>query len=1059
LNLICFIRGLKSIFLRINKQGYGFFVFVWCSLTLIGALPGTVPLAQAQPDHMKRALLSEEKKWLKTHSRWRLGVDPSWPPVEMIGDDGIYTGMAADYIRLVAKHLGVTIDVLPGLSWGEVIDKSKKGDVDVLPAVAHTFERSAYLNFSDVYIDIPLVIIVRADRRNIDSIDDLSGKTVSVVESYPIQEWLAKDHPRISLQPYRNVSYALDAVVFGQADAYIGDIASAGYIIDRLNIVSLKVAANTRYTFPERIGVRKDWPELISILNKTLAAITTSEHEQIKAKWIKIVYRYDFGQMFKDIIPFIIGVVVTGLLGVNLLLRREIKHRKKKEAALRLAEQRLKDIVYCSVDWVWEVDAQGRYTYVSDTVMPILGYSPLELIGKTPFDMMPEVESARIAPVFYALAADKKPIKDLENCNIAKDGRIVHLLTSGVPVLDDKGNLVGYRGVDKDVSVRKRTESALAASEGRFKDLFDTITSGVAIYEVKNDGSFGKDYIIRDFNKAALLWEKSEKEDVIGKSLLDLRPNIDDFGIVPVFRKVWQTGVPAYYPAKIYSDEKFSNWYENRVYRLPTGEIVAVFNDVTSLKKTEEELRLSLDWLGLSQRASNAGLWNWDMLSGKLTWSDEFYMLFGLDPRAGASFDIWLNVLHADDRESAMEKINSSIKEHASLENEYRIILPGATVRWIRAVGKTFYSESGEPRRMCGICIDITEQKRIGEALMESREYLNALINTIADPIFVKDRQHRFVLVNDAFCQLTGRLLEEQIGKTDYDFFPREQVDVFLQYDEKVFSTGQPSMNEETITGADGHVRTIVTKKSLYEDKSGNKYIVGIIRDITYMKDLEQKERLAQLGRLVADMAHEISNPLMIISGNAQLSLMEDLGSGKVKENLELIMKESQRAKEIIQRLLKFSKPSKGESREIDINKIVEAVSGIIEHQFSLSNVTINKVLAQGLPLVMVDEYQMHEVLMNLLNNAKDALPSGGTIEVRTSSDQSGVRIDVKDNGSGMSEEVRAKIFEPFFTTKDKGTGLGLSICYSIIRAHNGELKVESHVGKGTVFSIILPGG
>jgi two-component system sporulation sensor kinase C len=109
--------------------------------------------------------------------------------------------------------------------------------------------------------------------------------------------------------------------------------------------------------------------------------------------------------------------------------------------------------------------------------------------------------------------------------------------------------------------------------------------------------------------------------------------------------------------------------------------------------------------------------------------------------------------------------------------------------------------------------------------------------------------------------------------------------------------------------------------------------------------------------------------------------------------------------------------------------------------------------------VVKIDEQQMHEVLMNLFNNAKDAMPGGGAIEIRTSCDQNKVKIAVKDSGCGMTEEVRSKIFEPFFTTKEKGTGLGLSICYSIIRTHNGELKAESQVGKGTIFSIILPGG
>jgi len=126
-----------------------------------------------------------------------------------------------------------------------------------------------------------------------------------VVESYPIQEWLAKDHPDIIRYPSRDVSYALDAVAFGQVDAYIGDIASASYIIKRLNITGLKVAANTQYLFAERIGVRKDWPELIPILNKVFATITKQEHDEIQSKWITFSYKNDFRQMLRESAPFI----------------------------------------------------------------------------------------------------------------------------------------------------------------------------------------------------------------------------------------------------------------------------------------------------------------------------------------------------------------------------------------------------------------------------------------------------------------------------------------------------------------------------------------------------------------------------------------------------------------------------------------------------------------------------------------------------------------------------------------------------------------------------------
>ena len=135
---------------------------------------------------------------------------------------------------------------------------------------------------------------------------------------------------------------------------------------------------------------------------------------------------------------------------------------------------------------------------------------------------------------------------------------------------------------------------------------------------------------------------------------------------------------------------------------------------------------------------------------------------------------------------------------------------------------------------------DITERKKGEEALLESREYLNKIINCIGDPVFVKDSEHSFVLVNNAESALVGRPPEELLGKTDYDFFPKEQVDIFWKQDDLVLETGEENTNEEMITDAKGYTRTIVTKKTLYRDKSGERFIVGVIRDITDRKQVEQ---------------------------------------------------------------------------------------------------------------------------------------------------------------------------------------------------------------------------
>ncbi|MFH1791840.1 MAG: ATP-binding protein, partial [Candidatus Omnitrophota bacterium] len=220
---------------------------------------------------------------------------------------------------------------------------------------------------------------------------------------------------------------------------------------------------------------------------------------------------------------------------------------------------------------------------------------------------------------------------------------------------------------------------------------------------------------------------------------------------------------------------------------------------------------------------------------------------------------------------------------------------------------------------------------------------------------------------------------------------------------------------------------------------------------------LIQSEKLASLGKLLSEVAHEVNNPLMVISGRAQLSLMDDHCNKELEDNLRIISDQCQRAKDIIQRLLLFTKPSIEEVKETDINGAVEFVIKLLEHQYMLSNIKIRRDYVLPPPIIEIDEKRLQEALVNIVKNAGEAMPEGGAITVKTSVDKDNVRISVKDTGMGIPLENINKLFDPFFTTKKDGTGPGLSVCYGIIKAFKGDLKYESKPGKGTTAVIVLP--
>ncbi len=222
---------------------------------------------------------------------------------------------------------------------------------------------------------------------------------------------------------------------------------------------------------------------------------------------------------------------------------------------------------------------------------------------------------------------------------------------------------------------------------------------------------------------------------------------------------------------------------------------------------------------------------------------------------------------------------------------------------------------------------------------------------------------------------------------------------------------------------------------------------------------LVQSEKMAAFGQLGAGIAHEVKNPLAGILGYAQLALRKVDKESPLAKQLKVIEKETKRCKTIIENLLKFSRQEKTEKIPTNLNLVVEDAVAIVDHQLTLHKVKIEKQLAASLPVIGGNANQLQQVLMNLMINAQQAMPKGGTVSIETCLQEAQAVVSVRDTGPGMSLDVQKKIFEPFFTTKPvgKGTGLGLSVSYGIVKDHYGEILLESEEGKGSVFTLSFP--
>jgi PAS domain S-box-containing protein len=256
-------------------------------------------------------------------------------------------------------------------------------------------------------------------------------------------------------------------------------------------------------------------------------------------------------------------------------------------------------------------------------------------------------------------------------------------------------------------------------------------------------------------------------------------------------------------------------------------------------------------------------------------------------------------------------------------------------------------------------------------------------------------------------------------------------------------------------------VNLTVTK---FIDANGNMSgYIFMAKDITEKRKLEyqifQSEKLAAVGQLVAGIAHEINNPVFVISGRTDMLLENKSLNKKLKSDLKIINGQIGQIRKLVDRFLAFTRKTVPNIKGLDINKVVKDVLPLLAyHKLPSSEIKVKKIFAKGLPKIRGDSHQLQEVFVNLLINAYQAMASGGILTIRTNNQSNeSAEITISDTGCGITLDGLRNLFIPFYSTKKEGTGLGLSICYNIIKNHNGTIAVESHVGKGTTFTIKLP--
>ncbi len=500
------------------------------------------------------------------------------------------------------------------------------------------------------------------------------------------------------------------------------------------------------------------------------------------------------------------------------------------------------------------------------------------------------------------------------------------------------------------------------------------------------------------------------------------------------------------------------------------------------------DLRESEARLEEAQRIAHVGYWDRDFDTGRVTWSDEAYRIFGLAPQERAiTYAALPELIHPEDRAIVMRAVAEALHGGPRYDVEYRALRPDGEVRIVHSQGVVTRDESGRPRRMFGTVQDITERRRAEEELRESEAKLEEAQRVAHLGYWQRDLDaDGFILSDEAYriFGLAPQVRTITLAELRELMHPEDRA-IVVRAVEEALRGGPRYEVEYRVVRPSGEVRIVHSQGDVTRDESGRpRRMFGTVQDITERRRAEEElrasdrryrevqmelahvNRVTTMGQLTASIAHEVNQPIAAAVTNAHAALRW-LGTrppdlGEVRQALGRIVKDGNRAGEVIGRIRALIKKVPRRDDPVDINGTILDVIALTRSELLRNGVSLQTRLAEGLPLIQGDRIQLQQVILNFIVNAIEAMSgvSEGSREllVSTAEDGSdGVLVAVRDSGPGLPPQSLERLFDAFYTTKPGGMGMGLSICRSIIEAHGGRVWAGANAPKGAVFQFTLP--
>ena len=729
-------------------------------------------------------------------------------------------------------------------------------------------------------------------------------------------------------------------------------------------------------------------------------------------------------------------------------------------------------------------DLDLQYVLWNPFIAKMFGLPAEEVLGKRDSELFPFVSDSGLGEVLeQALTGESGACPDFAYF-VPRSGCAGWASFTVEPLRDSLGSVIGVLTIVEDTTQLNLARQALLQSEDRYRIAVERAAD--VIYMVSLDCT------VISLNHAFETITGWQRSDWIGESFLSLVHPDDLATATMLFQRVLRGEALASFELRfVSSNGEYLVGECSASPQVENGRVVSasgIVRDITARKRADEALRASNERFELIVQATNDAVWDWNLVTGAVWWSEGVKTLFGYQPDVEATeASRWFEQIHPDDRQRVLSGVQEILAAGGqSWFDEYRYQRADGTHAHVLDRGFVLRSVDGTPSRMIGAIMDVTDRRTAEKALQLAEEKYRSIFENAVEGIFQSTPDGRFITVNPSLVRMLGYESEQEVieNLTDIETQLYIDGDRRAKFQELLETQGTVQRFENQIYRKDGSILWISESGRAVRDSEGQiLYFEGTIEDITSLKRAEaermrleeqllQSQRIESLGLLAGGIAHDFNNLLTAIIGYSQLIGARLGEANPLNEELNQILDAGHRAAGLTGQLLAFSRRQTLIRRPISLNKTVANLMNMLQRIIG-SGVEMRFREEPELQWVMADSVQIEQVIMNLAVNARDAMPNGGllVIETRNVTLDEGycrdhawarpgryVQISVSDAGVGMDPEVQRRIFEPFFTTKEfgEGTGLGLAVVYGIVKQHDGLIHVYSAPGHGTTFRIYL---